>query len=60
VRLFGVGYEAIYAGGNIRLGQHHNQMEWVDVNTFQPETFFTGGWLIGVQEYLEATGNEQG
>jgi 8-oxo-dGTP pyrophosphatase MutT (NUDIX family) len=57
VRIFGVGYEANYSGGDIKLGQHHDQMEWVDTNSFQPEQYFAGGWLTGVQEYLKAKHN---
>lgn len=52
VRIFGVGYEAAYKGGEIVLGEHHDQMEWVDVSTFRPEDYFTGGWLVGVNEYI--------
>lgn len=53
VRIFALGYEAKYLGGEIKLGDHHDQMEWVDVNNFKPEDYFTGGWLTGVQEYLK-------
>jgi 8-oxo-dGTP diphosphatase len=53
VRIFAVGYDATYKGGEVRLGDHHDQMEWVDVKTFRPEKYFTGGWLAGVQEYLK-------
>lgn len=59
VRIFGVGYEAHFLGGAIHLGDHHDQMEWVDTNSFQPEQYFTGGWLLGVQEYLKAKDNKQ-
>lgn len=52
VRIFAVGYKAKYVSGEPRLGEHHDQMKWVDVNAFNPEDYFTGGWLIGVQEYL--------
>lgn len=52
VRIFAIGYEAKYLDGDIKLGEHHDQMEWVDVHTFKPEDYFTGGWLTGVQEYL--------
>ena len=52
VRIFAVGYEAQYTGGEIALGEHHDQMEWVDVATCKPEEYFTGGWLVGVSEYL--------
>ena len=53
VRIFAIGYEAFYDGGAIRLGDHHDKYEWVNVSTFKPEDYFTGGWLTGVQEYLE-------
>lgn len=52
VRIFGIGYAATYVSGEIALGDHHDQMEWVNVNTFIPEDYFTGGWLAGVQDYL--------
>lgn len=52
VRIFAVGYEAQYAGGKITLGDHHDKMEWVDVDIFKPGEYFTGGWLEGVKEYL--------
>jgi len=53
VRIFAVGYEAKYLGGEVGLGDHHDRMEWVDINSFEPEAYFTGGWLKGVQEYKE-------
>ena len=53
VRIFAIGYEATYEGGKISLGKHHDQMKWVDVEIFKPEDYFKGGWLLGVQEYLE-------
>ena len=52
VRIFAVGYEAKYSGGNVKLGKHHDQMEWVEVDNFQPSNYFVGGWLTGVKEYL--------
>ncbi|HUD05313.1 MAG TPA: NUDIX domain-containing protein [Candidatus Saccharimonadales bacterium] len=52
VRIFAVGYEARYLGGEIEIGEHHDRMEWVDVNDFRPEQYFKGGWLTGLQEYL--------
>jgi len=53
VRIFAIGYEAKYRSGEITLGKNHDKMEWVDVKTFKPEQYFTGGWLAGIQEYLE-------
>jgi hypothetical protein len=52
VRIFAVGYDATYLGGELKMGDHHDQMKWVDVHTFQPQGFFAGGWLAGVQEYI--------
>ena len=52
VRIFAVGYDAKYLGGNIKLGDYHDKMEWVNLKNFKPEKYFTGGWLAGVQEYL--------
>lgn len=51
-RIFAVGYPAVLEGGEPRLPSHHVEMEWVDLRTFEPEGYFTGGWLAGVQEYL--------
>lgn len=52
VRIFAVGYDAVYEGGAVALGNHHDKFEWVDINTFKPEDYFIDGWLAGVQEYL--------
>jgi len=57
VRIFAVGYEAQYKGGQIELGEHHDKMEWVDVNTFSPDDYFKGGWLTGVIEYIDSVKN---
>lgn len=55
VRIFAIGYEGKYLGGEVKLGDHHDKSEWVDVKTFKPEDYFTGGWLKGLQEYLETS-----
>lgn len=55
VRIFGIGYAAVYLGGEIILGDHHDKMEWVDVTTLRPADYFVGGWLTGVEEYLAKT-----
>ena len=52
VRIFAVGFEAQYQGGEITLGKNMERYEWADVSTFKPEDTFKGGWLKGVQEYL--------
>jgi ADP-ribose pyrophosphatase YjhB (NUDIX family) len=56
VRIFAVGYEATYLDGEIKLGSNHDKYVWVDVTTFKPEDYFTGGWLKGLQEYLQNQG----
>ena len=53
VRIFAIGYEGKLLKGEIKLSKMHTEHEWVDIKTFQPEKYFTGGWLKGVQEYLE-------
>ena len=57
VHIFAVGYEANYLGGEVHLGDHHDQMEWVETSSFKPEEYFNGGWLRGVQEYLKLIRN---
>ena len=52
VHIFAIGYEAKITNGEPELGDHHNEMKWVDVKTFKADKYFTGGWLTGVQEYL--------
>lgn len=52
VRIFAIGYEALYKGGEVQLGAHHDKYEWVDIKTLKPEDYFVDGWLEGVQEYI--------
>lgn len=52
-RIFAVGYKAEYQGGEITLGKNHERYEWVSFRTFKPEQYFTGGWLRGVQDYVQ-------
>ncbi len=52
VRIFAVGYDAKYEGGEVNLGEHHDKYEWVDIESFKPEEYFVDGWLEGVNEYL--------
>lgn len=54
VRIFALGYQANYMGGDIQLSSRHTEMLWADPTTFKPEDYLTGGWLKGVQEYLKA------
>ncbi len=53
VRIFAVGYAATLKSGEIQPSAQHPEILWVDQNNFKPEEYFTGGWLKGVQEYLE-------
>ena len=50
-RIFAIGYDAEYMDGEILLGQNHEKYEWVDLNNFEPEKYFSGGWLKGIEEY---------
>jgi hypothetical protein len=52
VRIFAVGYPAVWESGEIELSERHTEMLWADPKTFKPEQYFKGGWLKGVQEYL--------
>ena len=38
--------------GEIKLSKRHTEMLWIDPKIFESEKYFTGGWLKGVQEYL--------
>ncbi|MFA5799905.1 MAG: NUDIX domain-containing protein [Candidatus Peribacteraceae bacterium] len=53
VRIFAIGYPATLESGEIKLSNQHLEMRWVEPSHFRPEEYFTGGWLKGVQEYLE-------
>ena len=55
-RIFAIGYEAKYKSGEIVLGGNHDEYRWVDLNGFEPDKFFKGGWLKGLNEYLEIAG----
>jgi len=54
-RIFAVGYQAEYLGGDIVLDNNHTESKWVRLSEFRPEEYFTGGWLEGVREYLRLT-----
>lgn len=59
VRIFGIGYRAQVVSGEPKLSEAHTEMVWVDPNNFKPEDYFTGGWLKGIQEYLELRNKEK-
>ena len=54
VRIFAVGYAGVLKSGTIQLSPRHTEMKWVDLKTFKPEDYFTGGWLKGVREYVDS------
>ena len=53
VRIFAIGYSATYLGGEIKLSDEHTESIWASVKSFNPTTYFKGGWLKGVEEYLK-------
>ncbi|MDR1197129.1 MAG: NUDIX domain-containing protein [Candidatus Nomurabacteria bacterium] len=53
VRIFAIGFEAEYLGGEIDLGDHHEELRWVDVGTFRPLELQDNDWMRGVEDYLE-------
>lgn len=57
-RIFAIGYKAQYEAGEIGLGKNHEKHEWVSLDTFIPEDYFTGGWLQGVKEFQERFKNK--
>jgi ADP-ribose pyrophosphatase YjhB (NUDIX family) len=50
-RIFAIGYRAEYMAGQLALGKNHVELKWVNLKTFKPEEYFTGGWLKGVKEF---------
>lgn len=53
VRIFAIGYEVRYLGGEIQLGANHDEYRWVNVNDFNPDELFKDGWQTGLQDYLK-------
>lgn len=53
VRIFAVGYQAKFKSGDVQMTSHHTEMIWADINSFNPDEYFSGGWLKGVKEYLK-------
>ena len=55
VRIFGIGYEATYHGGEIRLGEYHDKYEWVDLASVDLENYRTdSGWVHLLKEYVSS------
>lgn len=53
VRIFALGYEAVYQGGEVGLGEYMQKYEWVEIKEFVPANYFRGGWCKGVEEYQD-------
>ncbi|MDD2806961.1 MAG: hypothetical protein PHW95_00365 [Patescibacteria group bacterium] len=53
IRIFAVGYQATYLSGEIKISNNFTEMKWVDIKNFKPADYFAGGWLKGVEDYLE-------
>jgi ADP-ribose pyrophosphatase YjhB (NUDIX family) len=65
VRIFAIGYEGTLLDGGgsggdgdggrgeIRTSERHPESLWVDPRDFNPEDYFKGGWLKGVEEWIE-------
>jgi ADP-ribose pyrophosphatase YjhB (NUDIX family) len=51
-RIFAVGFESDYLGGEIKLGEHHDKFLWVDVHKLSPADYLSNGWETGVEAYL--------
>lgn len=55
-RIFAIGYAASYEGGDVILGKSHEKFEWVVMQDFKPQDYFSGGWLAGVKEFVAQYG----
>jgi hypothetical protein len=54
VRIFGLGYEAEYLGGEISLGEFHDRHEWIDLKTVDLKNYKTeSGWVHLLEKYRE-------
>jgi hypothetical protein len=55
VRIFGLGYEAVYLGGDILLGEFHDKYEWIDLKSVDLENYKTdSGWVHLLLPYQES------
>lgn len=53
VRVFAVGYEAKYLGGEIKLGDHHDKYEWIDLQNVNLADYASpGGWVEQLDKYI--------
>jgi len=53
VRIFAIGYQASWIEGEIKTSERHTEIVWADQKTYKPEEYFKGGWLKGVQDYMD-------
>ncbi len=53
VRIFAIGYKATFLNGRIRLSDMHTESMWAPIKSFDPNGYFNGGWLKGIEEYLK-------
>ena len=54
VRIFAIGFEAEYLGGEIKLSEIHDAKKWVDVRDFKPLELQNNDWMHGVEGYLKS------
>lgn len=55
VRIFAVGYEATYLGGDIHLGKNHDKYEWIDLRSVNLKDYAApGGWVEQLAEYQQS------
>jgi 8-oxo-dGTP pyrophosphatase MutT (NUDIX family) len=56
VRIFGLGYEAKYLGGEITLGEFHDKFEWIDLALVNLDDYKTeSGWVHLLEDYRKNT-----
>lgn len=53
VHIFAIGYQATWLAGEVVSSERHTEVVWADQKEYKPEDYFTGGWLKGVQEYIQ-------
>lgn len=53
VRIFAVGYEAKYLSGEIKLGDHHEKYEWINLKTADLNDYASpSGWITQLTDRL--------
>lgn len=52
-RIFALGFEAVYEGGTIETGEYIESYTWIDLRTAKLADYLEGGWLKGVEEYVQ-------